>query len=242
MENTTRENATQSLARFKDEFYDWNDIRVSPVEQIQNALSGLPDPEARAFRIRRFLRQLFQKTFGFSLDDLAKKPLKEAIKTLREYEAIESEYVLATTIQLGLGGHAIPIDNNTRRILERLEIAESNTDTASLRGMLERAIPKNRGLEFVELMQELAYEVYKADDPERVLRKVFPGIKPLERPAKAKAQATKQVAPAPPAPKSSRAKPAPKQAAKPAAEPSARTTKGKAAAKAKPAPKKVRKK
>ena len=45
------------------------------------ALAGLPDPEPRAQRIRRFLRQLFEKTYGFNLEALTKKPLKESLKT-----------------------------------------------------------------------------------------------------------------------------------------------------------------
>src|SRR6478609_3104211 len=63
-EGTTREQANQALSRFKDEFFDWNEVRVSSVEEVQSALAGLPDGEPRAQRIRRFLRQLFEKTYG----------------------------------------------------------------------------------------------------------------------------------------------------------------------------------
>ena len=66
-------------------------------------LAGLPDPEDRAYRIRRFLRQLFEKTYGFTLEPLTKKPLKESVKALQEYEAFASDYVLATVIQQALG-------------------------------------------------------------------------------------------------------------------------------------------
>src|SRR3954454_5335126 len=77
-EGTTREQANQALSRFKDDFFDWNEIRVSSLEEIQGALAGLPDPEGRAQKLRRFLRQLFEKTYGFALDALTKKPQKEA--------------------------------------------------------------------------------------------------------------------------------------------------------------------
>src|SRR3954467_3908012 len=94
-EGTTREQANQALSRFKDDFFDWNEVRVSTIEEIQGALAGLPDTEARAQKIRRFLRQLFEKTYGFNLDALTKKSLKDSIKSLQEYEALESDYVLA---------------------------------------------------------------------------------------------------------------------------------------------------
>src|SRR5450755_4442898 len=58
-EGTTREQANQALSRFKDGFFNWNEVRVSTIEEVQSALAGLPDAEHRAQRIRRFLRQLF---------------------------------------------------------------------------------------------------------------------------------------------------------------------------------------
>jgi endonuclease-3 len=157
-EGTTREQANQALSRFKDGFYDWNEVRVSSLDEIQGVLAGLGDPEARAQKVRRFLRQLFDKTYEFNLEALTKKPLKDAVKALEEYEVLASDYVLATLIQQALGGHAIPVDAPIRRALGRLGVADPETDDAALRGLLERAVPKNRGGEFVDLMEELAHD------------------------------------------------------------------------------------
>src|SRR5438552_18853818 len=55
-EATTREQANQALSRFKDGFYDWNEVRVSTIEEIESALAGMAETEPRAQRIRRFLR------------------------------------------------------------------------------------------------------------------------------------------------------------------------------------------
>jgi endonuclease III len=163
-EDTTREQANQALSRFKDEFFDWNEVRVSEVEEIQENLAGISEPEDKAQRIRRFLRQLFNRTYGFTLDALTKKPLKEALKVLQTYDAFASDYVTATVIQQALGGHAIPIDKATHRVLERLGIAES--DVHALRSMLERAVPKNRGVEFLDLIEDLASDTCLETDPE----------------------------------------------------------------------------
>jgi endonuclease III len=163
-EDTTREHANQALSRFKDEFFDWNEIRVSDPEEIEESLAGIPDPLERAQRIRRFLRQLFNRTYGFTLDALAKKPLKEALKVLHTYDAFASDYVTATVIQQSLGGHAIPIDKATHRVLDRLGISEA--DVPALRAILERAVPKNRGGEFVDLIEELSNDTCLETDPE----------------------------------------------------------------------------
>jgi endonuclease-3 len=174
-EDTTRENANQALSRFKDEFFDWNEVRVSGIEEIRESLAGIPDPEERARRIRRFLRQLFNRTYGFNLDALAKKPLKEALKVLQTYEAFSSDYVTATVIQQALGGHAIPIDKDTHRALERLGITEASIP--DLRAVLERAVPKNRGAEFLDLIEDLANDTCvegEPDCPRCELRKICP--------------------------------------------------------------------
>ncbi len=176
-EDTTREQANQALSRFKDDFFDWNEVRVSTLEEIQGVLAGMSDVEDRAFRIRRFLRQLFEKTYGFTLDVLAKKPQKESLKALEDYEALGSDYVLATVTRLALAGHAIPVDASTRRALGRLGVAEDDLDIPALRAILERAVPKNRGVEFSDLFEELAHDTCVAGEPDCPrceLRKVCP--------------------------------------------------------------------
>jgi endonuclease III len=163
-EDTTREHANQALSRFEGEFFDWNELRVSSVDEIQETLAGIPGPEERAQRIRRFLRQLFNRTYGFTLDTLTKKPLKEALKVLQTYDAFASDYVTATVIQQALGGHAIPIDKAAHRVLERVGISES--EVPALRAILERAVPKNRGSEFLDLIEDLATDTCLETDPE----------------------------------------------------------------------------
>jgi endonuclease-3 len=176
-EGSTRDQANQALSRFKDGFFDWNEVRVSSLEEIEGVLAGMTDADGRAFRIRRFLRQLFEKTYGFNLDPLIKKPQKEAIKELEVYEALASDYVRATVIRLALGGHAIPVDEPIIRALRRLGIAEEGGDPLELRSTLERAVPKNRGQEFSDLVEDLAHDTCvepEPDCPRCELRKLCP--------------------------------------------------------------------
>jgi endonuclease-3 len=165
-EGITREQANQALSRFKDEFFDWNEVRVSSIREIQNTLAGQPEPGPRAQAIRRFLRQIFNKTYSFSLEGLLKKPLKEAVKALQEFDAAKADFVLATVVQLALGGHSIPVDGNLKRALNRLGVSDADADAESIRAMLERAVPKNRGLEFGALLEELAHDTCVPVDPE----------------------------------------------------------------------------
>lgn len=218
-ENITREEANQALSRFKDQFSDWNEVRVSHLGELQEALADVPDPAGRAQRIRKFLRQLFEKTYSFtSLDALAKKPLKEALKAFQAFDAFSSDYVTATVIQQSLGGHAIPVDAAARAALEKLGLQED--DVPTLRGLVERAIPKNRGAEFLELLEDLAHDPTVENDP-KAPRWIHQG-----KPAKAAKEETAKDAPpkaekpqpkkAAPAPESEPAKAAKKPQPKPA--------------------------
>ena len=176
-EDTTRADAVRALTLLKENFFDWNEVRVSSLEEIQGVMKALDNPEPRALQIRRFLRQLFEKTYGFSLDALLKKPQKESIKSLEEYETFGSDYVMATVTRLALAGHAIPVDAPALRALTRLGVVEDEADVPTTRGVLERAVPKNRGAEFVDLINELAHDTClpgEPDCPRCELQKICP--------------------------------------------------------------------
>ncbi len=177
-EDSTRKLASHALTQLKENFFDWNEIRVSSLEELQGTLKELDDAEGRAFRVRRFLRQLFEKTYGFSLDALLKKPQKESLKALEEYEALSSDYLMATVTRLALAGHAIPLDAPAVRALTRLGVGDGEeADVVSLRAIVERAVPKNRGTEFADLLEELAHDTCVAgvpDCPRCELQKICP--------------------------------------------------------------------
>jgi endonuclease-3 len=222
-EDATRAQADQALEKFKTGFFDWNEVRVSSIAEIQAVLQSLkiPNPEERAMKLRRFLRQLFEKSYGFNLETLIKKPLKDSVKLLQEYEALSSDFVLSTAVRLALGGHAIGIDEPTRRVIERLGVAEHQVDAATLRGVLERAIPKTRGAEFVDLIEELSHDtcLVNPDCPRCELKKVCPypaqvAAAPKKEPAPAKIPVVKAAAKPVPAPATVEEKPAAKPIAK----------------------------
>ncbi len=193
-EGSTREYAWNSLTRFKEDFFDWNEVRVSSIAEVQAVLGAGPEAEVRAQKIRRFLRQLFEKTYGFTLEHMLKVPLKEAMKLLAEYETVAgSDYIAATVVRQALGGHAIPIDAASRVALTRLGIADSSMDDAALRALLERAVPKTQGGEFLNLIEQLAHDACvepEPDCPRCDLRKQCPTGQMM----KEKAHADKQAA------------------------------------------------
>ena len=54
-ENATREAGDQAFKSLRDQFFDWNEVRVSSTLEIAEALDGiLAEPETRAQLHRRF--------------------------------------------------------------------------------------------------------------------------------------------------------------------------------------------
>ena len=124
--------------------------------------------EARSQRLINFLQEVFETTFSFDLEALHKKGLKQAAKQLSRYEAA-NDYAVAWVIQQSLGGHAIPMDEPTLRVLQRLGLVDGdgghNGDMEALRASVEHQIPKSRGALFNDLISALADECCWEVDP-----------------------------------------------------------------------------
>ncbi|MBE7491282.1 MAG: hypothetical protein HS108_05935 [Planctomycetes bacterium] len=63
MRNNSITNARQAEAALRKRFVDWNEIRVSPIAEVQAVLEecGTAGAEPKAYALRRFLRDVFSK-------------------------------------------------------------------------------------------------------------------------------------------------------------------------------------
>ncbi len=164
-EGVTREAAERAFRNLRERFFDWNEVRVSSTRELAEALDSLPDAEGRAQRLIDFLQEVFETTFSFDLEGLQKKGMKQAAKTLQRYQAA-NDYAVAWVVQQSLGGHAIPLDAPSLRVLRRLGLIENDQeDLEALRASLEHQIPKARGAQFCDLISAIADEVCLEDEP-----------------------------------------------------------------------------
>jgi len=159
-ENATRDAGDQAFDSLKDQFFDWNEVRVSSSLEIAEALDGiLSEPEARAQRIIDFLQEIFETTYSFDLDPLLevlqKKGMKQASKQLLRYQAA-NDYAVAFVMQQSLGGHSIPLDGAALRVLRRMGLVEDQGALETLRTSIEHQVPKTKGSQFVDLVSALA--------------------------------------------------------------------------------------
>jgi endonuclease-3 len=166
-EDATHEQADRAFKNLRERFFDWNEVRVSSVREIEEALTDLSGAELRAERILSFLQEVFEANFSFDLESLHKKGVKQAAKALARYEAAKgNDYVIAWVVQQSLGGHALPLDAPTLRITRRLGLLDRDQeDREALRTSLEHVVPKAKGRAFTELISQLGQEYCWEDEP-----------------------------------------------------------------------------
>ena len=164
-EGATREQADEAYRFLCERFFDWNEVRVSSVRELEEAFSDMAESEARAQRLVSFLQEVFEIHFSFDLDKLQKEGLKQAAKKLARYQAA-NEYAVSWVVQRSLGGHAIPLDAPTLRCVRRLGLIDEQQDEAEARASLEHIIPKAKGPAFTDLVSHLAGEYCWEDQPQ----------------------------------------------------------------------------
>jgi hypothetical protein len=159
LENARYEGADEAFARLKELYFDLNEIRVTTITEIAEGMGSLPDASSAGQRVKRSLQSVFEANYSFDLEPLKKQNLGKAEKDLEKIQGT-TPFMRAYIAQNGLGGHSIPV---SRGALEVLCIVGAISDAEAEKGQvpgLERAIPKNKGVEFGSLLQQIGAEYY----------------------------------------------------------------------------------
>jgi hypothetical protein len=176
LENAPYELADEALARLEQDYFDWNEVRVTTITELAEVLGRLPDPQAAAVRLKKNLHSMFESTYSFDLEELRKLNLGKAVQKFERLPSM-TPFVLAYITQHGLGGHAIPLDSAALRFFWLADIInEKELKTGRITG-LERAIPKNKGVEFASLLHQAAVAI-NMDPNDAAARKIVLALNP----------------------------------------------------------------
>jgi len=167
LENSRFEAADEAFARLKELFFDLNEIRVTTVTEISEGMSGIADASAAAQRVKRALQSVFETNYTFDLESLKKQNIGKAEKDLEKIQGT-TPFIRAYVIQNALGGHSIPVSRGSLELLCAVgAISDVEADKGQVPG-LERAIPKNKGVEFGSLLQQLGADLYASPGSSKV--------------------------------------------------------------------------
>lgn len=161
LENTQYEAADESFARLQEQFFDWNEVRVTTTVELAEVMKQQPDPSESAQLIKKTLHGVFETYYNFDLESLKKENLRKTVQQLERFKDVHS-FVISYVAQVALGGHYIPLD---RAALNLLVILGAATEAEAAKGKipgLERTISKSKGIEFASVVHQLAAAFYKS--------------------------------------------------------------------------------
>lgn len=154
--------ADEGYAKCEQEFFDWNEVRVTSVTELAEVLAHLPAPTSTAVRLKRCLQGIFEAFYTFDIDHLKKENLGKAVAKFETMAGV-TPFVLSHVVQHGLGGHAIPVNMSAMRIMSLVGIVTPQEARTGKVPGLERAIPKNKAIEFASTLHQAA--IHFAADP-----------------------------------------------------------------------------
>ena len=79
LEDAPAELADEGMAKCEQEFFDWNEVRVTTATELSQVLSRLPEPLKAARRLKSNLQAIFEEFYTFDLDHLKKENLGKAV-------------------------------------------------------------------------------------------------------------------------------------------------------------------
>lgn len=204
LENAPNAAAEAAFQAVSSAFFDWNEVRVTTVKELAEILRVLPNPQSAANNLRRSLQALFEANYSFDLEPMKKLNLGQAVQKLSSYDGV-SPFAVSYVTQYALGGHSIPLDAGAMGVLAVIGLVPENAAPKDGCPGLERAIPKNKGLEFGSLLHQISSDFTAnpfSTNLHKVLLEVDPDAKARLPKRQSKVDKKSEDAPAEPSAKS----------------------------------------
>ena len=176
LENATPAQADEAFGKLQTLYFDWNEVRVTTISELTDVMGKISDAPNAARRLRYCLHHVFESHYSFEIDDLKKLTIGKAIKQLKSYQGI-TPFVISYVVQKGLEGHTIPLNNGAFRAFTVLGIVSEKDARKNRVPGLERAIGKNKGIEFGKLVHQLGVTMENSPYG-KVIQEILLGINP----------------------------------------------------------------
>jgi endonuclease-3 len=157
--------AQRALREITRAFVDWNDLRVSRVEEVAEVLGrDAAAGRATALALTAALRGIFDEHHRISLVTLKKLGKRPARQDLEKIEGV-SRFVINYCLLTALEAHAIPLTEPMIEYLKRNGIIDANADEEDLEGFLTRCVAAKDAYEFYVLLR-------RASESPKVIKKM----------------------------------------------------------------------
>jgi endonuclease-3 len=158
VEDSPQESAEQVFNSLKRDYFGWNEVRVSTIRELTDALKPLVNPAESASRLKQSLHSVFESVYEFDIESLKKQNIGQAAKHLQKYKGT-TPYTVAYVTQHALGGHAIPLNRGALILLHTVGVISDDEFAKNGVPGLERAVSKSKGPEVGSLLHQAGVEV-----------------------------------------------------------------------------------
>lgn len=138
-QNTSDVNTARSMARLREEFPVWDEVRVAPVEEIVDAIRSGGLANRKAPRIQAVLDTVVERRGDTDLRFLADMDLEDAKSWLTSMNGIGHK-TAACVLLFSLGRPAMPVDTHVHRVMLRLGVVPPRTSPEGTARVLEALI------------------------------------------------------------------------------------------------------
>ncbi len=146
--------AQRAMKKFRDGFVDWNDVRVSRIDEIAEVFhDGADTSRITAVALTTVLRTIFDEHHALTLAALkkqGKRPAKQVLDELRGASPFVVNYCMLTA----LDGHAVPLTPDMTAYLKQNNVVDPGADDEEIQGFLTRHIAAKDAYEFYGLLRQ----------------------------------------------------------------------------------------
>jgi endonuclease III len=132
--------ALKSFRNLKHAFVDWNEVRISTVREIQEALASSPESLAIAIFIKELLEFVHREQQSVSLEFLVEQNLGDIRRYLRQVRGLDSSTV-NLILRLRKEHPVLPLTRSIEAVLDRLGLLTKSTRDKRERVLHEMVAP-----------------------------------------------------------------------------------------------------
>jgi len=162
LRHMTQKQAEASVVALRTAFKDWNEVRVSQLQEIAQHLRTssrkkgtelLRDLAPAAAALRDYLQDVYQETHGLDLEFL-REDVSAGGKTVAELSSLGM--ACASYLLWLAGDGSVPVHTGLVRLLDRLGLAPRTASMKKAKETVDPLVPKGRELQFTLAFHEIA--------------------------------------------------------------------------------------
>jgi hypothetical protein len=156
-ENSPPSLALEAYKNLVNGFFNFNEMRVAHPAEFVAQLEGVVDAPAKAQRMLDVFKFVFETTYGFDLESMKKKPVRQAQKQLSKVTGA-TRFAVSATVQRALGGTAAAIDDAGRELLVACGVASPTDSLEIVLAQVESLLTEESAASLCLALEEAAHD------------------------------------------------------------------------------------